>query len=400
MLLERTWRWFGPNDTITLSDLKQMGVEGVVTSLNQFKPGEIWPADVINATRTMIERNGLRWSVVESLPVSEDIKKGTSKATEHIDNYIVSLHNLAKCGIDRVCYNFMPVIDWVRTDLSYKDEDGTETMLYDPVTFAAFDLFILKRNNAEADYTDALIHAAKNRYENMSESDRDQLAYNLIVVTQSFINSAVEDREDYINAFKTSLEEYRTIGEANFRNNFSHFISKIVPVAERLHIKMSIHPDDPPFPLLGLPRIASTIEDFQWIFSQAPSLSNGFAFCIGSLGARKENDLTLFLDRFAERIHFAHLRNLKYLDEERFYESGHIDGDLDLFGIIRGLLSEQSRRLAEGREDFRIPFRPDHGKKMLDDFSRRTNPGYPLIGRLKGLSEISGIEHAILRNNS
>lgn len=394
-MLEKTWRWFGPNDTVTLSDLKQMGVEGVVTSLHRLKPGVVWNLDAIGEVRQMIEDEGLRWSVVESLPVSEEIKKGSELAETHIQNYIASLHNLAANGVDRVCYNFMPVIDWVRTDLAYRDEDGSETMLYDPVTFALFDLFILQRKEAEKDYPETVQQAAAERFAQMSESEAEALAYNLIIVTQGFINSAVESRSDFIVPFKTALESYHQIGETRLRENFSRFIRSVIPVAEKLNIKMCIHPDDPPFPLLGLPRIASTMEDFEWIFAQAPSLHNGLTFCMGSLGARKENNLLLMVERFAERVHFAHLRNLKHLEGGRFFESGHLDGDLDLVGVIDRLIREQIRRKEAGRADDRIPFRPDHGKKILDDFNRVSNPGYPLIGRLKGLSEIDGIQHAL-----
>lgn len=394
-MLEKTWRWFGPNDPVMLSDLRQMGVEGVVTSLHHLKPGEVWSAEAINEIRQMIDAEGLRWSVVESLPVSEEIKKGSIKAEEHIRAYIESLQNLASCGVDRVCYNFMPVIDWVRTDLAYRDEDGSETMLYDPVTFALFDLYILQRKGAEMDYPEAVQQAAAARFAKMSEAESEALAYNLIIVTQGFINSAVENRSDYIAAFKAALESYHRIGESRFRDNFSRFIRSVIPVAEELHIKMCIHPDDPPFPLLGLPRIASTMDDFDWIFAQAPSFYNGLTFCMGSLGARKANNLLLMVERFAERVHFAHLRNLKHLDGGRFFESGHMDGDLDLVGIIDRLLREQIRRREKGRTDDSIPFRADHGKKILDDFSRSSHPGYPLIGRLKGLSEINGIQQAL-----
>lgn len=395
-MLEKTWRWFGPGDTVTLSDLKQMGVEGVVTSLHHLKPGEVWGTRAIGEICQLIENEGLRWSVVESLPVSEAIKKGDEKAELHIQNYIDSLHNLAANGVDRVCYNFMPVIDWVRTDLSYRDADGSETMLYDPVTFALFDLFILQRDGADQDYAAEVQQAATARFARMSESEVHTLAYNLIIVTQGFINSAVENRSDYIAAFKAALESYHRIGEKRFRENFTRFIQRVIPVAEQLQIKMCIHPDDPPFPLLGLPRIASTVSDFEWIFAQAPSLFNGMTFCMGSLGARKENNLQLMLEQFADRVHFAHLRNLKHLEGDRFFESGHLDGDLDLVDIIDRLLREQARRMDIGRADDRIPFRPDHGKKMLDDYTRSSNPGYPLIGRLRGLSEICGIERALI----
>lgn len=397
MKLEKCWRWFGNADTTGLKDLKQMGVEGVVTALSEFKPGEVWTLESIKARRDLIEQHGMRWSVVESLPVSEEIKKGSSQAAKHIKNYIQSLHNLAECGIDRVCYNFMPVIDWVRTDLTYIDEDGTETMMFDPVTFAMFDIFILRRDNAKDDYSPEILKQAEALLENdgMTEEEKKKLSYNLIVITQGFINSGAATGDNYLKDFKRALTSYRTLGEENFRNNFSHFLKEIIPVAQKLNIKMAVHPDDPPFPILGLPRIASTLQDFEWIFEQEPSPANGMTFCTGSLGVRADNDLSLFLDKLGDRIHFAHLRNLKHLEGGRFFESGHIDGDIDMVMVVTKLLKEQIRRKAVGDDKWRIPMRPDHGKKMLDDFGRSSNPGYPMIGRFRGISEIRGMEKAI-----
>lgn len=397
MKLEKCWRWFGNDDSTSLLDLKQMGIEGVVTSLNQYKPGEVWSVESIKERCDLIEQYGMRWSVVESLPVSEEIKKGSPQAAEHIGNYIQSLHNLSKCGIDRVCYNFMPVIDWVRTDLAYIDEDGTETMMYDPVTFAVFDIFILQRVNAKDDYPEDVIKQAEARVKNdgMTEEEKKKLSYNLIVITQGFINSGAASGDNYLQDFKNALASYRTLGKANFRNNFSRFLKEVIPVAQQLNIKMAVHPDDPPFSILGLPRIASTIEDFEWIFEQEPSPANGMTFCTGSLGVRTDNDLSQFLDKMGNRIHFAHLRNLKHLEGGRFFESGHIDGDIDMVMIITKLLKEQIKRKNEDRSDWRIPMRPDHGKKMLDDYGRSSNPGYPKIGRFRGISELRGMEEAI-----
>ncbi len=397
MLLEKTWRWFGANDTIGLSDLKQIGVEGIVTSLHHIKPGVVWHVDDILPVKKMIEKEGLRWSVVESLPVSDDIKLGTGNRDKHIENYKTSLINLAQCGVKTICYNFMPVLDWVRTDLHYRDNDGTETMLFDYHTFAAFDLFILKREDATGDYPENIIRKANEIYKSMNDEEKEELAYNIIIVTQGFINSAVEDTNDYKELFLRAIEQYKKLGTGKFRENLSFFLKEVVPVAGNYGIRLCIHPDDPPFPLLGLPRIASTIEDFEQIFSYYNSPANGLTFCTGSLAARKDNDLLQFIENFADRIHFAHLRNLRFLNDYSFYESGHLDGDIDMYPIVKLLLKEQSRRKNEGREDIRIPFRPDHGKKMLDDFRRKSNPGYPLIGRMKGLSEIRGLETAIER---
>lgn len=395
MLLERTWRWFGMDDTISLSDLKQIGVEGIVTSLHHIKPGTAWHVDDILPVKKMIEQEGLKWSVVESLPVSNDIKLGTDKRDEHMENYKTSLVNLAQCGIKTVCYNFMPVLDWVRTDLRYKDSDGTETILFDYHTFAAFDLYILKREGATDDYPESIILKAREIYESMDNEEKEKLAYNIIIVTQGFINSDVEDTNNYKKLFLHSIGQYKALGPDKFRDNLSFFLKEVIPVAENHGIRLCIHPDDPPFSLLGLPRIASTIEDFERIFSHNNSLANGLTFCTGSLAARKDNDLLQFIEKFADRIHFAHLRNLRFLNDHCFYESGHLDGDIDMYPIVKLLLKEQYRRRNEGREDIRIPFRADHGKKMLDDFHRKSNPGYPLVGRMRGLSEIRGLQTAI-----
>ncbi len=397
MVLERTWRWFGEDDAVRLAHLNQMGIEGVVTSLHHLKPGEVWSKEEIRTVKNKIERAGLRWSVVESLPVSEDIKLGIVSREVHIENYKRSLINLAECGIKTICYNFMPVLDWVRTDLKYIDSDGSETMLYDHAMFAAFDLFILERKNAEADYPDPVLREARKIYESMSSLEMEQLAYNIIIVTQGFVNSAVQATDEYKESFRTSLKRYKSIGTDQYREHLAYFLNEVVPVAEEHGVRLCIHPDDPPFPVLGLPRIASTIEDFEWIFSRNSSLANGLTFCTGSLAARKDNDLTRFVKKFGDRIHFVHLRNLKYLDDTRFYESGHLNGDIDMFPIVTLLLQEQYRRQNEGREDVRIPFRPDHGKKILDDFQRESNPGYPLVGRMKGLSELNGLQIAIKR---
>ena len=397
MALEKTWRWFGESDSVTLPQLKQFGIEGVVASLSHLKPGDIWSTNDIIQMKNKIESNGMYRSVVESLPVSEDIKLNNENSEQHINNYKASLRNLAKCGIDTICYNFMPVLDWVRTDLKYIDSDGTETMLFDWETFAAFDIYILNRPNAISSYSDEVLEKAKIIFNNMSPLEKDQLAYNIIVYTQGFINSAVEDEADYKEHFLRQLDRYKNVSADILRNNLSLFLREIIPVCEDVGINMAIHVDDPPFPLLGLPRIASTIEDFEWIFSQYPSIRNGFTLCIGSLAPRKENEIPLFIQKYGDRIHFVHLRNIQFLNQTTFYESGHLDGVVDLYTVVKLLLEQQKKRIKDGREDFRLPFRPDHGKKMLDDFSRKSNPGYPLIGRMKGVAEIAGLEKAIER---
>ncbi len=398
MALEKTWRWFGPSDPIKLADLKQIGVEGVVTSLHHIKNGEVWSKDGILKLKGEIESYGMRWSVVESLPVHEDIKIGLSIRDELIDKYMISLRNLGECGIDTVCYNFMPVLDWARTDLHFTEENGAESMLFDYPTFAAFDVFLLERPNAEKDYSKEVLKKAQELVQTLSKEEQERLLYNIIVVTQGFINSGVGDAPNYKELFLAQLKRYEHIGRDELRENLSYFLQCVVPVAEDAGVNLCIHPDDPPFPLLGLPRIASTIEDFEWIMNQHTSLTNGITYCTGSLSARRDNDLVKFVEKLGDRIHFVHLRNTMHLDGLSFYESGHLEGSVDMYSVLKALLEEQHRRIKCGRKDIRMPFRPDHGLKILDDFNRQANPGYPLIGRLKGFSEIKGLEMGIERN--
>jgi mannonate dehydratase len=396
MALQKTWRWFGQNDPVRLTDLKQIGVEGVVTSLHHIRPGEIWPKDEILKLKSEIEKHDLNWSVVESLPVSEGIKTHNGDYDRLITNYIGSLENLGACGLDTVCYNFMPVIDWVRTDLHYKLPSGGEVMYFNYPTFAAFDIFILKRPGADKDYSSKIIEQAKDIYENLSKEQSTQLAYNIIVFTQGFIHGSIgEDEKDYITVFLNLLAKYKSIDRQVLRKNLKSFLDDILPAAEKFGIKMCIHPDDPPFPLLGLPRIVSTHEDLGWIFNANQSPSNGFTYCSGSLSARKDNDLEKILESFIKRVHFVHLRNNTVFEDGSFHESGHIDGDANLPRLVEILLQEQNRRIKEGQESIKMPVRPDHGIKILDDFHKATPPGYPIIGRLKGLMEIKGIEAAI-----
>lgn len=395
MPLEKTWRWFGRNDKITLAELKQIGVQGIVTALHHIKGGAVWPVDEILSVKNEIESHGMRWSVVESLPVSEEIKTNSSRRGEMIENYKVSLRNLGECGIDTVCYNFMPVLDWARTDLHFSNERGAESMLFDYPTFAAFDIFILQRRNARQDYPEDVIEQAEILAGRMSESDKNTLAYNIIVVTQGFINGTVENADNYKEIFLSYLDRYADIDRDTLRKHLSLFLHDIIPVAEENGINMCIHPDDPPFPLLGLPRIASTAEDFEWIFAECSSLSNGLTFCSGSLSVREDNDLVDIVKRFADRIHFVHLRNITRLGNRSFFESAHLEGCVDMYSVLKSLLEEQHRRKSNGRSDLRMPFRPDHGLKILDDFNRQSNPGYPLSGRMKGLAEITGLELGI-----
>lgn len=398
MALEKTWRWFGRKDSVRLSELRQMGVEGVVTALHDIPAGEVWPAGEIRQVREEIERYGMRWSVVESLPVSEGIKTCSADRPRLIANYIQSLRNLAAEGIDTVCYNFMPVLDWARTDLHFKDARGGESMLFDYPTFAAFDLFILKRAGAEKDYPEEMIRKAEQKISELSPEQQEELAHNIIVVTQAFIHGVLgDDSSNYIERFRAYLDSYKETGSARLRENLVLFLKDVVPVAEEAGVNLCIHPDDPPFPLLGLPRIASTQEDFRWILQQVDSPANGMTFCTGSLSGSRDNDIVAMAAEFAPRVHFTHLRNTAHLQDGSFYESGHLEGNVDMFAVVRIFLEEQIRREKAGRKDLRIPFRPDHGIRILDDYNRSSNPGYPLIGRLKGLAEIDGLQKGIER---
>lgn len=399
MALEKTWRWFGPNDDVTLADLKQMGVEGVVTSLHHIAAGDVWNKDEIRKVQTEIERYGMRWSVVESLPVAEGIKIGSPARSQLICNYIRSIQNLGACGIDTVCYNFMPVLDWARTDLHFRNNNGAESMLFDYPTFAAFDIHILNREDAANDYPVEIRQKAFSIAGSLTEKEKEELAHNIIVVTQAFVHGVVGEDEgrNYKDRFLSYLNTYNSIGKEQLRENLAFFLKEVLPVAEKAGINLCIHPDDPPFPLLGLPRIAGTADDFRWIMKLYDSPANGITFCTGSLSARPDNDLVAMATEFASRIQFVHLRNTAFLPDNSFYESGHLTGNVDMFSIVKILLEEQKRRMGEGRKDSRMPFRPDHGLRMLDDYSRTANPGYPLIGRLKGMAEINGLQTAIER---
>jgi mannonate dehydratase len=385
-------------DNITLQDLKQMGIQGVVTALHHIPNGEVWPVEEILKTKQAIEMVGMRWSVAESLPVSEGIKTAAPERDKLIHHYKKSLRNLGACGIDLVVYNFMPVLDWIRTDLHYITPRGGESMLFNFPTFVAFDVFILKREGAIEDYSPEMIQKADRIYWKMSSEERERLARNIIVVSQGFIDGVItEDTSDYKQLFLRYLRQYEHIGADELRDNLAYFLNAVIPVAEEEGIRLAIHPDDPPYPVLGLPRIVGTLEDIRKIMDLNPSPNHGFTFCAGSLSARQDNDLLLMARELAPRIQFLHLRNTRWLDEDTFYESGHLDGNVDMYALMKVLLTEHKRRKTEGRNDFRMPLRPDHGVKILSDFKLNTNPGYPLVGRLKGLAELTGLEMALER---
>ena len=392
MALEKTWRWFGFNDTITLDHLVQMGVQGVVTALHHIPNGEVWEVEEILKVKNAIEAKGMRWSVVESLPVSEGIKICSKDRSRLINNYQKSLKNLGKCGIDTVCYNFMPVLDWSRTNLNYKLNNGGEAMYFDFPTFVAFDVFMLKRPNAETDYPQDLIIKAKEVYDSMSKEESERLVYNIIVLTQGFVNGVIDGSvSDPKSLFLSFIEKYKNIDKAQLRVNFKAFLDDVIPTAEDSGVRMCVHPDDPPFPVLGLPRIVGNLEDFEWLMQANTSTNNGITYCAGSLSARRDNNLVEIAEKCASRIHFIHLRNTQILEDGSFYESGHLEGGRDMVAIMTVLLKEQKRRIKDGRLDFRMPMRPDHGIKILSDYENQYNPGYPLIGRLKGLAELDGL---------
>ena len=386
--MEHTWRWFGPDDPITLGEIRQTGATGIVTALHEIPNGEIWPEAAIAERKRLIEASGLAWSVVESVPVHEDIKQGRGDCETHIARYQQTLRNLAACGIDVVCYNFMPVLDWTRTDLAWPLPGGGTALRFDQTAFAAFDLYLLERPGAEADYDATERDAARAYLDGLDESARQRL-------TDTIIAGLPGAEEHYSLArFREVIAEYAEIDAERLRDNLGHFLRAIVPVAEEVGIRLAIHPDDPPRPLLGLPRVVSTPRDVQWILDAAPSPANGLTFCTGSYGVSASIDLVAMGERFAERIYFAHLRATQRENDPRsFHESAHLDGDVDMVGVIKALVGEERRRERDGGP--RLPLRPDHGHHLLDDLSRDTRPGYPLIGRLKGLAELRGVETAI-----
>lgn len=388
--MEHTWRWFGPRDPISLADIRQTGATGIVTALHEIPNGEVWPVAAIAERKALIEAAGLSWSVVESIPVHEDIKRGLPGRERYLENYRQSLRNLAQCGIDVVCYNFMPVLDWTRTQLAHRLPDGAWALRFDQDAFAAFDLCILQRDGAEAEYTAEEIERARGYHAGLDEAGREELVRTLIAGLPGA-------EEGYSVAdLRALLATYAGIDAGRLREHLAVFLQAVVPVAEEVGIRLGVHPDDPPRPLLGLPRVVSTAADAQWLLDAVPSPVNGLTFCTGSYGVRADNDLVAMARQFAPRIHFVHLRaTRREADPRSFHEAHHLDGDVDMVGVIRELVREERRREREGGA--RLPMRPDHGHQLLDDQGRRTNPGYSLIGRLKGLAELRGVEQAVRR---
>lgn len=398
--MKQSWRWFGPQDHVTIDDMLQAGVQSVVTALHHIPNGAVWECKEIQRRQSEIRvtssgtDSGLVWEVVESLPVSEDIKRQTGNWQEHIEAYCQSLRNLASCGVTNICYNFMPVLDWTRTNLRFPLPNGARCMRFDLVDFAVFDIHILKREDAGADFSVEVHDAAKDRYSVMGEAERKALTSNVL----AGLPGAEESYS--LSSLREALEAYAGVSPEVLRNNLIGFLSAVLPVAEELGMTLSCHPDDPPFPLLGLPRIMSTEADYRWLTETLASPAIGITLCSGSLGVRADNDLPGMMARLGDKVHFIHLRNVKREtegDKLSFHEAAHLEGETDMVALVSAILKEEARRRELGLANASIPFRPDHGQEVLGDLAANTQPGYPAIGRLKGLAELRGIETALLR---
>ncbi|MBC8109465.1 MAG: mannonate dehydratase [Verrucomicrobia bacterium] len=384
MKMQQTWRWFGADDPVSLQDVLQTGATGIVSALHHVPHGEIWTVDEINKRKHTIEAKGLKWSVVESVTVHENIKTRSGNYLQYLEKYKQTLINLSACGLKIVTYNFMPVNDWTRTNLDYLMPDGSKALYFNWFDLAVFDIYLLKRKNAEASYTPFVLQEAEKRFQQASEQELDNL-------THVVMFGIPGEKKQSLSQMQDSLKTYEAINHAALRENLKYFLSEVMPLAESLGIKMAIHPDDPPFDILGLPRIASQASDFDYILSAVPNQSNGICYCTGSLGANPMNNLPEMVKKIGKRIHFVHLRNIKKDAYGNFFEDDHLAGDVDMYAVMKEILKIQ-QQMSEP-----IPFRPDHGHQMLDDLQKVTNPGYSCIGRMRGLAELRGLELGICR---